>query len=137
MLTYLLFIVGFVILIKGADFLVDGASAIARRLKVSDLVIGLTVVAFGTSTPELFVNIVASIRGNADIANGNVLGSNIANVFLVLGVSSIICLREKKACGKDFTPALPACCAIEMIHTYSLIHDDLPGMDDDDQRTPC
>ena len=90
MLTYLLFIVGFVILIKGADFLVDGASAIARRLKVSDLVIGLTVVAFGTSTPELFVNIVASIRDSADIAIGNVLGSNIANVFFILGVSAII-----------------------------------------------
>ena len=63
MLTYLLFIVGFVILIKGADLLVDGASAIARRFNVSDLVIGLTVVAFGTSTPELFVNVVASIIG--------------------------------------------------------------------------
>ncbi|MGA8178656.1 MAG: calcium/sodium antiporter [Desulfobacterales bacterium] len=90
MLTYLLFIVGFVLLISGAFFLVDGASAIARRLKVSDLVIGLTVVAFGTSTPELFVNIIASAKGNTDIAIGNILGSNIANVFLILGVSSII-----------------------------------------------
>jgi len=89
-LTYALFIVGFVILIKGADLLVDGASAIARRFNVSDLVIGLTVVAFGTSTPELFVNIVASIGGSTDIAVGNVVGSNIANVFLILGVSSII-----------------------------------------------
>jgi cation:H+ antiporter len=89
-LTYLLFIAGFVLLIKGADFLVDGASAIARRFKVSDLVIGLTVVAFGTSTPELFVNIIASAKGNTDIAIGNILGSNIANVFLILGVSSII-----------------------------------------------
>jgi cation:H+ antiporter len=89
-LTYLLFIAGFMLLIKGAYFLVDGASAIARRLKVSDLVIGLTVVAFGTSTPELFVNIIASAKGNTDIAIGNILGSNIANVFLILGVSSII-----------------------------------------------
>ena len=89
-ITYLLFIVGFVFLIKGADFLVDGASAIARRFNVSDLVIGLTVVAFGTSTPELFVNIVASARGNTDIAIGNVLGSNICNVFLILGVSAVI-----------------------------------------------
>ncbi len=88
--TYLLFIVGFVFLIKGADFLVEGASAIARRFNVSDLVIGLTVVAFGTSTPELFVNIVASARGNTDIAIGNVLGSNICNVFLILGVSAVI-----------------------------------------------
>ena len=85
MLTYLLFIVGFVILIKGADFLVYGASAIARRLKVSDLVIGLTVVAFGTSTPELFVNIVASIRGSTDIAIGNVLAatSPILSIFFL------------------------------------------------------
>ncbi|MDY6838423.1 MAG: calcium/sodium antiporter [Thermodesulfobacteriota bacterium] len=90
LLPYVLLIIGFVLLIKGADFLVDGASSIARRFNVSDLVIGLTVVAFGTSTPELFVNIVASIKGNTDIAIGNVLGSNIANVFLILGVSSII-----------------------------------------------
>jgi len=89
-LTYLLFVIGFVLLIKGADFLVDGASAIARRFEISDLVIGLTVVAFGTSTPELFVNIIASAKGNTDIAIGNVLGSNIANVFFILGVSSII-----------------------------------------------
>jgi len=96
MLPYILLIVGFVLLIKGADFLVDGASSIARRLKVSDLVIGLTVVAFGTSTPELFVNIIASIKGNTDIAIGNVLGSNIANTFLILGVSSKrLCLIVK------------------------------------------
>ncbi|MCG6974740.1 MAG: calcium/sodium antiporter [Desulfobacterales bacterium] len=89
-LTYLLFIAGFVLLIKGASFLVDGASAMARRLNVSDLVIGLTVVAFGTSTPELFVNVIASAKGNTGIAIGNVLGSNIANILLILGVSSVI-----------------------------------------------
>jgi cation:H+ antiporter len=89
-LTYLLFLLGFVLLIKGADWLVHGACAIARKFKVSDLVIGLTVVAFGTSTPELFVNIVASARGNAEIAIGNVLGSNICNVLLILGISAII-----------------------------------------------
>jgi cation:H+ antiporter len=69
---------------------VDGASTIARRFNISDLVIGLTVVAFGTSTPELFVNIVASAKGNTDIAIGNVLGSNICNVLLILGVSAVI-----------------------------------------------
>ena len=89
-ITYLLLIVGFVFLIKGADFLVDGASSIARKYNVSDLVIGLTVVAFGTSTPELFVNILASIKGSTDIAIGNVLGSNICNVLLILGVSAVI-----------------------------------------------
>ena len=90
MLPYVFFIIGLALLIKGADFLVVGASSIARRLKVSDLVIGLTVVAFGTSTPELFVNITASIKGNTGIAIGNALGSNIANVLLILGISSII-----------------------------------------------
>lgn len=90
MLTYILFVVGFVFLIKGADLLVDGAASIARSMRVSDLVIGLTVVAFGTSTPELSVNIIASFKGNTDIAIGNVLGSNTANIFLILGISSII-----------------------------------------------
>ena len=90
MLSYLLLIIGFILLIKGAGFLVDGASSIARRLNISDLVIGLTVVAFGTSAPELFVNIIASAKGNTDIAIGNVLGSNIANILLILGVSSMI-----------------------------------------------
>ncbi|MBN1850207.1 MAG: calcium/sodium antiporter [Deltaproteobacteria bacterium] len=90
MLYIILFIIGFVILIKGADYLVDGASSIARRLSVSDLVIGLTIVAFGTSTPELLVNLFASIQGKTDIAIGNILGSNIANILLILGISSII-----------------------------------------------
>lgn len=90
MLTYFLFIFGFFVLIKGADLLVDGATSVAKRLNVSDLVIGLTVVAFGTSTPELFVNIFASFQGNTDIAIGNVLGSNIANILLILGIAAII-----------------------------------------------
>jgi cation:H+ antiporter len=87
---YLLLIAGFLLLIKGADLLVEGASSLARRLKVSDLVIGLTVVAFGTSCPELFVNLLASFQNNTDIAIGNILGSNIANILLILGVSAII-----------------------------------------------
>ncbi|MFH1780939.1 MAG: calcium/sodium antiporter [Candidatus Nealsonbacteria bacterium] len=85
-----LLVLGFAFLIKGADFLVDGASSLAKKLKVSALVIGLTVVAFGTSAPELIVNIFASARGNADIAIGNILGSNIANILLILGLASII-----------------------------------------------
>ena len=89
-LTVILFLLGFAMLIKGADLLVNGASAIARRYHVSDLVIGLTVVAFGTSTPELFVNIAASLEGSPEIAIGNILGSNIANILLILGVSAII-----------------------------------------------
>ena len=85
-----LIVVGFVLVIKGADLFVDAASSLARRLRVSDLVIGLTVVSFGTSLPELAVNVTASIQGNTGITVGNILGSNIANTLLILGVSGII-----------------------------------------------
>lgn len=90
MLTYILFVVGFYLLIKGADLLVDGAASVAQRLKISSIVIGLTIVAFGTSAPELVVNVLASFNGNADIAIGNILGSNIANILLILGISAMI-----------------------------------------------
>lgn len=83
-------LLGFLILIKGADFLVTGSSALAKKIGVSDLVIGLTVVAFGTSMPELLVNIFASAQGNTEIAIGNVIGSNIFNILLILGVSALI-----------------------------------------------
>ncbi|MCB9814034.1 calcium/sodium antiporter [Candidatus Nomurabacteria bacterium] len=89
-LTYILFFIGFFALIKGADWLVTGASALAGRWGVSALVIGLTIVSFGTSAPELVVNILASLNGNTDIAIGNVVGSNIANILLILGVSAAI-----------------------------------------------
>lgn len=87
---YFLLPLGLVFLIKGANILVDGASSIAKRLGISALVIGLTIVAFGTSAPELIVNIFASIKGNTDIAIGNILGSNIANILLILGISAVI-----------------------------------------------
>lgn len=90
MLNWILLIAGFLLLLKGADWLVSGSSCLARKMGVSELVVGLTVVAFGTSTPELFVNIFASAQGNAEIAIGNVLGSNIFNILLILGVSSMI-----------------------------------------------
>jgi len=90
MLTYILFIIGFFILIKGATFLVDGAASIAKRFKISNIVIGLTIVALGTSTPEFIINIFASVQGNTEIAIGNILGSTIANILLILGISSII-----------------------------------------------
>ncbi|MFA6307400.1 MAG: calcium/sodium antiporter [Patescibacteria group bacterium] len=90
MFSGILFIVGLLLVIKGADFLVNGASSLAKRLKVSELVIGLTIVAFGTSMPELTVNIFASVSGATDIAIGNILGSNIANILLILGISAMI-----------------------------------------------
>lgn len=98
MLTYFLFAIGFVFLIKGADYLVSGSSSIAQRVGISQLVIGLTIVSFGTSAPELIVNIMASLRGAGDLGIGNVLGSNIANIFLILGVAAAIYpLRIKKS----------------------------------------
>lgn len=90
MLIYILFFLGFVLLIYGARFLVDGASALARRLGISALVVGLTIVSFGTSAPELIINILASIQGSTDLAIGNILGSNIANILLILGITAII-----------------------------------------------
>lgn len=89
-LYIVLLLAGFLLVIKGADWLVDGASALAKRLHVSDLVIGLTVVAFGTSAPELAVNVFASLNKTSEIAIGNILGSNIANIFLILGMAAFI-----------------------------------------------
>lgn len=85
-----LLIVGLILLVKGADWLVEGASAIARRLNVTELTIGLTIVAFGTSLPELTVNIFGSFSGANDIAIGNIVGSNIANILLILGVAAAV-----------------------------------------------
>ena len=89
-LTYSLFIAGFYFLIKGADWLIDGASSIAKKFRVSDLMIGLTIVSFGTSSPELFVNLIASFNGNSDLAIANIVGSNISNILLILGIAAII-----------------------------------------------
>ncbi len=89
-MDYVLLIVGFVLLIKGADFFVDGASSIAAKLKIPSLIIGLTVVSMGTSLPEAAVSISASIGGNNGISLGNVIGSNIFNLLVVVGVSASI-----------------------------------------------
>jgi cation:H+ antiporter len=84
-LQVLILIAGFVLLVKGADWLVDGASGIAEKAGMSKLVIGLTIVAMGTSAPEAAVSINAALKGNAGITVGNVLGSNILNVLVILG----------------------------------------------------
>ena len=89
-MEYFLLIIGFVLLVKGADFFVDGASSIAEKLKVPSLIIGLTVVSIGTSLPEAAVSISASLGGSNDISLGNVIGSNIFNLLMVVGISSII-----------------------------------------------
>ncbi|CAM4123103.1 calcium/sodium antiporter [Gillisia limnaea] len=86
----ILLVVGLLLLIKGADWLVNGASSIARKKQVSDLAIGLTIVAFGTSAPELVVNIAASIDNHQDIVFGNIIGSNNFNLFFILGIAGLI-----------------------------------------------
>lgn len=89
-MNFILLIIGLLALIKGAQWLVKGASSIARSRNISNMVIGLTIVSFGTSLPELVINIFASIEGNTGIAVGNIFGSNIANVLLILGIAAII-----------------------------------------------
>ena len=91
LLQVVLLTVGFVMLIKGADWFVDGASAIANRLGIPALIVGLTIVAMGTSAPEAAISISAALKGSADIAVGNVLGSNILNILIILGLTALIC----------------------------------------------
>jgi len=88
--SYLFLVAGFILLVKSADYLVNGASAIAKKFRISDMVIGLTVVAFGSSLPELFVNVVASTEGSTGVATGNILGSNIVNILLIIGTCGLI-----------------------------------------------
>lgn len=90
MLSWFLMLVGFLFLIYGANMLVDGASSLAKKLDIPAIVIGLTIVAFGTSTPELVVNIFASFSKNSDIALGNIIGSNIFNILGILGLSAVV-----------------------------------------------
>lgn len=89
-ITILLLIVGFVALIMGANWLVDGATSVGIRAKLSPLIIGLTIVAFGTSLPELIINVFSCIKGSSGLAIGNIVGSNIMNILLILGVASVI-----------------------------------------------
>lgn len=89
-LTYLLFVIGLLGLFFGGEYLVRGASSIARSYRISPMVIGLTIVGFGTSAPELLVSVQAALAGQPAIAIGNVLGSNIANILLILGISAVI-----------------------------------------------
>ena len=104
-LQILLLVVGFVLLIKGADMFVDGSSSVASHFKLSKMLIGLTIVAFGTSAPEFAVSVKSLISGNGDIVLGNVIGSNILNILLILGVSALIhSLNVKNATVKKELP---------------------------------
>jgi cation:H+ antiporter len=88
--TIVLLIIGLIVLIVGGDYLVKGSSSIALRLRLSPLVVGLTIVAFGTSAPELLISVQSALKGSPDIAMGNVVGSNICNLALVLGLTAVI-----------------------------------------------
>ncbi|PID14986.1 sodium:proton exchanger [Sporosarcina sp. P34] len=89
-MSYILLIIGFILLIKGADYFVDGSSNIARLLQIPPILIGLTIVALGTSSPEATVSIIAAMGGNADVAVGNVVGSNIFNITIVVGIAAFL-----------------------------------------------
>ena len=89
-MTYVLLLAGFILLIKGADFFVDGSSSVARILRIPSVIIGLTIVAFGTSMPEASVSVTAALKGANELALSNVIGSNIFNLLVVTGVCAVI-----------------------------------------------
>ena len=109
-MMYVLLILGFVLLVKGADFFVDGASSVAKLLKIPSVIIGLTIAAIGTSAPEAAVSISAGLSGNSDIALSNVVGSNMFNLLVVIGVSAVICpiVTEKAILTRDIWWSLGA-----------------------------
>lgn len=128
----LLLIVGLALVVLGADFLVDGASSIAKRFGVSDFVIGLTIVGMGTSAPELVVSFIGALQGNGDIAIGNVVGSNIFNVFMILGATALILpmditpMNRKKDIPLNIVITM-IFIALGMSHTLFGIGDDVLG----------
>lgn len=127
MIHYLLLLVGFVILIAGADYLVKGASSIAKKLNISDLIIGLTVVSIGTSFPELSVNVMASLEGSAGMAIGNVVGSNIFNFLAIIGIAALIRpINLKSSLIKIEIPyAILACAALLFVTADVLLDGNL------------
>ena len=114
-----LLLVGFVFLLKGADFFVDGSSSVAKKLKVPSLIIGLTIVAMGTSLPELSVSITASLANSNALAVSNVIGSNIFNLMVVLGASALMAVVEvsEDVIRKDF-PFSVACAVLLLVLGY-------------------
>lgn len=112
-LTVFLILIGFVLLIKGADFLVEGSSNIAKRFHIPEIIIGLTIVSIGTSMPELFVSITSALEGYSDMAIGNVIGSNVCNLLLILGISTII--KSVKFQRETRLIEIPMCLAFSII----------------------
>lgn len=107
-MDYIMLIIGFILLIKGADVFVDGASKISKKLGIPSIIVGLTIVSLGTSAPELAVSVLSSIKGSNDMAVGNVLGSNIFNILMVLGATSLFTttIIYKKDVKRDYLVAL-------------------------------
>lgn len=116
-MTYFLLLIGFVLLVKGADYFVSGASGVAKKLRVPSLLIGLTIVAFGTSAPEAAVSISAAIKGNNGIAVGNVLGSNLFNLTFIVGLSALFypLVVEKQTIKKEIPIMLLSALALATI----------------------
>ena len=113
LIQFVLLVVGFVMLVKGADWFVEGAAGIADRFGIPQLVIGLTIVAMGTSAPEAAISITSALKGNAGITIGNVVGSNILNVLLILGITAlIVSLQVQKS---TFVAEIPFVVAITVL----------------------
>lgn len=125
-MDYLLLVVGLGMLLLAANYLVDSSVAIAQRAKISNFIIGLTIVGIGTSAPELFVSVSSALSNSGDIAMGNVIGSNIANVFLILGVTAIICPFpiEREQRNRDIPFLILATLFVTLIASDSII----PGL---------
>jgi cation:H+ antiporter len=112
-LSIFLILLGFVLLIKGADFLVDGSSDVAKKFHIPEIIIGLTIVSIGTSMPELFVSSTSTLNGSSDMAIGNIIGSNLCNLLLILGLSTII--RPVKFQRETRLIEIPMCLFITII----------------------
>ena len=120
LLFILQFIVGLVLILKGADFLTDGASSIARRFNISSLVIGLTIVAFGTSAPELVVSVISALEGHTEMAIGNVVGSNIFNTLAIMGITALV---FPVACSKNNIRYDVPFCLVASIALFAMAND--------------
>lgn len=121
-LAFILISVGIALVTYGAHFMVDGASSIAKKLRVSDLVIGLTIVSFGTSAPELIVSLMAAVNGNTDVAVGNVIGSNLLNIWVILGITGVLAplTLQSTTVWKE----IPFC-LLAMVAAWVLINDEI------------
>jgi cation:H+ antiporter len=129
-LKLVLFILGFIFLVKGADYLVEGASSIAKKYGFSSIMIGLTIVAFGTSLPELLVSALSALSGSPDIAIGNILGSNFANTLLILGATALVIpiVVKKNTINKEIPFSLLAVLAVGFLVNDFLIDGDGPSI---------